>query len=212
MERRRAGFVSQRHRAARRRHARHRLNARLEAVAPARHRADEALLAVCQGRAQLADALHERVIRDDRMGPDSGDQLLLAQQAARPGEELAQQQLGLRTQRHRNALRVAHLAATKVEHEAIEPERPCLGRIGDADLCGRFVVADVHRGVRAPGAQHRCARVLAFCAVRLRPASVQINPARIQADRSLPVRRRRQRPTSDAWPKDLRSLDDPRYG
>jgi hypothetical protein len=46
----------------------------------------------------LADATRERILRDDHVGPDLGQQLVLGHEAARMGGQIMQQREALGTQ------------------------------------------------------------------------------------------------------------------
>ncbi len=69
---------------------------RFKSIAAARNRPDQARPVVSERPPQLADALHQRIVRDGEIRPDCGKQLVLRDETAGIFDKVSQDREGLR--------------------------------------------------------------------------------------------------------------------
>ena len=93
--------------------------AAFEAIAAARDGGDETRAGFAERAAQLADALHQRVVGDHEVGPHRREDFFLADQAAGMRREMDEHREGLRPQRD-FAIVQQQAAAVQIDHVAAE--------------------------------------------------------------------------------------------
>ena len=96
-----------------------------EPIAAPRDRPDQARPVVSQGAAQLADALHQRVVRDGEVRPDRAKELVLRDETAGIFDQVIQDRESLGPKRNLVAVE-KQAAAMQIQHIAIEPQSFCV--------------------------------------------------------------------------------------
>jgi transglutaminase-like putative cysteine protease len=98
-----------------------RFHGRVEAIAAARNGRDQARPVIPQRPPELADALHQCIVRDGKMRPDRSKELVLRHETARIFHQVPQHREGLRPKGNLGAVE-KEATATQIEDITIKPE------------------------------------------------------------------------------------------